>query len=895
MAWGVSRVAFKEMLNTVEHISAPNERLRIVSVLSRKISGMDQLQKKRALTQPGNYKKVFEESRQLRLVLDTLRAQYASDSVQLARIQSIKELLAVRDQQFINYLKVREKLVNNKSFTAQVQQLNVLVNKKPEQADSTIVTSTKKTSTTTLFTPETGKSRSFFSKLFGRKKDASSPENAYKIINEENIKRDTIALSTERKVVKGLELSLRNIEKEQQLKSARFVNREAVLANANGLLISQMLEILRKVETEAVAQIELNSIQAREVVNTGINRISIIMLVFFILTILLLYLILTDITRSNRYRRALELARDEAEYHGKAKQRFLSNMSHEIRTPLQSIIGYSELIRQQEHPARKDVEAIHHSAEHLLQIVNEVLDYNRITSGKFTFSNQVFDMPKLLAEVVDVMRPQAEKKSLQMVADFQLEGAAQMEGDPFRLKQILFNLLSNAIKFTERGEVSLSVFYKRRGEQLHFTFRVRDTGIGFTGEEAGYIFNEFEQIESPKKNTLNEAGAGLGLTIVKSLVENQGGRIYVKSEVGTGSSFTVYLQFREVLDRHCEAPLGAEANSAQQGLLGGVEVEIASEAAQPRNDDKRTNSDDKRTNNDEERSGDEVKRPDNDVKIWIVDDDPLILELCGLIFAKNNINFRSFKNPLDVLNSDWDAEVKFVMMDIRMPELSGIELCTKLRPRIPNDVKIYAITAQALPDERALLLEQGFDGLIMKPFREADLLSAILNEGGIASEAAQPRNDDPKARSIDDMRASRNEVGKPDAGDRHCEVTKQSQPALTEEAIELNLSSIEKMTFGDKDQLASILNRFIADSRSDSESLLQQLEARKIEETGLLLHRLAGRIGQMGSGKLAAEFRKLEVEVSATGKVSPIQQEQILKFTDKLELLLKHAENYSIS
>ena len=105
MAWGVSRVAFKEMLNTVEHISAPNERLRIVSVLSRKISGMDQLQKKRALTEPGNYKKVFEESRQLRLVLDTLRAQYASDSVQLARIQSIKELLAVRDQQFINYLR----------------------------------------------------------------------------------------------------------------------------------------------------------------------------------------------------------------------------------------------------------------------------------------------------------------------------------------------------------------------------------------------------------------------------------------------------------------------------------------------------------------------------------------------------------------------------------------------------------------------------------------------------------------------------------------------------------------------------------------------------------------------------------------------------------------------
>src|SRR5690606_11427757 len=132
--------------------------------------------------------------------------------------------------------------------------------------------------------------------------------------------------------------------------------------------------------------------------------ISIIMVVFFFLTVLLLYFILTDITKSNKYRAELEEAKDEAEYHGMAKQRFLSNMSHEIRTPLQSIIGYSEIIRKDEHPKRKDIDAIYNSSAHLLQIVNEVLDYNRIISGKFTFTDKAFDIVKLLNEVVSVMR-----------------------------------------------------------------------------------------------------------------------------------------------------------------------------------------------------------------------------------------------------------------------------------------------------------------------------------------------------------------------------------------------------------------------------------------------------------------------------------------------------------
>ncbi|MDB5020324.1 MAG: ATP-binding region ATPase domain protein, partial [Pedobacter sp.] len=540
LAWTVSRVAFTEMLNTVENITAPNERLRIVHDLAGKITSMDQLQKKQALKNPGNYSSFFKQSKQMRKVLDTLKHLYAQDTLQLLRIASIEQLLVQRDKQFVNYLKVREVLVNNKPLSRQMKKFNALVAKNAAQPDSTVVTTEKKTLTTTLI-PEQKDTRGFLGKIFSRKKREEEAKS-FRIVNEENVKRDTIALSNNGKIAKDLKRSLRAIENAQKQKSERFLDKEAELTNANTELVNQMLTILRKVETEAVTQIELNSIQAKSVVNTGISRISIIMLVFFGLTVILLYFILTDITKSIRYRKALEAARDEAEFHGRAKQRFLSNMSHEIRTPLQSIIGYAELIRQQIRPERKDIDAIYYSSEHLLQIVNEVLDYNRIVSGKFTFAEQTFAIRSLLEEVILILRPQAEKKNLRLNTALDLDHLGYISGDPFRLKQILLNLLGNAIKFTAEGEVLLSVFYKRKGSDLHFTFVVKDTGMGFSEQDALHIFGEFEQSESTGSNV--KEGSGLGLAIVKALVEGQGGRIYAKSKQGQGSIFTVYLRFK---------------------------------------------------------------------------------------------------------------------------------------------------------------------------------------------------------------------------------------------------------------------------------------------------------------------------------------------------------------
>ncbi|WP_231425713.1 ATP-binding protein [Pedobacter sp. Leaf250] len=787
LAWGISKFAFTRMLNTVEEISAPNDRLRIVNDLSHKIARLDQLQRDEAFNKQGNYN-FLRESRKLRSSLDSLRKLYVNDSAQLARIKSIKNLLTQRDKQFLSYLQVRETLVNTKSFSNEVQKLNELVASRALQTDSAVLTTETTTSTTTVAPEEEEKSRGFLSKLFGKKKS-----DVYKIINEEfKVRRDTLNAKAEDSIMKSMTGSLKNIEQEQRQKSQKFLKREAELSTASNALTNQMLQILREVEGQAVAQIDLNGIQAKEVVNDGITQITVIIIIFFLLTVILLYLILTDITKSNRYRKELELAKDEAEYHGKAKQRFLSNMSHEIRTPLQSILGYAELISQEDHPKKKDIDAIYQSSIHLLQIVNEVLDYNRIISGEFSFNNQTFNVKQILDEVTSVVRPLAEKKSLKLITNLNLGEVEFVKGDAFRLKQILFNLLGNAVKFTLKGEINLQISCKKQFDNLHFHFTITDTGIGFKEKDIDRIFNEFEQIESPEQYILNQTGTGLGLPIVKSLIEAQGGRIHVKSKPGVGTTFNIYLTYQETTERTINVDLEHYA----------------------------------------------IVNPGT---VWIIDDDHLILDLCGLIFEKNHIPFERFNHVADILHADPPNDLKYVLVDMRLPEMTGIELCHILKKKLPETVRFYAITAQVLPEEREMVLCEGFDGLIMKPFRAVDLLSIF------------------------------------------------DKTKIMEEQPEFDFSSLEKMTFGDQQMLEKILNRFKHDCIEDTESLKKHLLENDQDKSRLIVHRLAGRTAQMGSRTLAHSFRTLEIEIADIGLVPAIKTD-VLSQLKKLDALIKVME-----
>lgn len=789
LAWGISKFVFGEMLNTVEKLSAPNNRLRIVNELSHQTARLDQLQKDQAFNKSANQNNFILQTRRLRKKLDTLSSLFEYDKAQLQRIRSIKKLLTDRDKQFLMYLEVRETLVNTKSFSDEVQKLNELVSQRSREADSTILTTETATSTTTLAPEDDGKSRGFLNRLFGKKKS-----EVYKIINEEfKVKRDTLNAVVEDSIMKGIESSLLTIEKEQRYKSDRFLRKEADLANASNSITRQMLSLLREVEAETVAQIDINNAQAKDVVSDGINQITVIIVVFFLITLVLGYLILTDIAKSNRYRLALEEAKEEAEYHGSAKQRFLSNMSHEIRTPLQSILGYSELILREENPRKKHINAIYNSSTHLLQIVNEVLDYNRIISGKFSFNNQDFNMFDLLDEVTAGMLPLAEKKNIQLLTKFNLDEQIYVNGDAFRLKQVLFNVLGNAVKFTLKGRVVFNVSSKLQGDELHFNFIIEDTGVGFDDSDVKIIFNEFEQVEDPSKHSINKEGTGLGLAIVKELVESQGGRVYVKSKIDEGTTFNIFLKF-QVAKLQMDEP----ATINQLPVL-------------------------------------------QQSKVWVVDDDLLILELCGLIFTQHHIPFEIFNSANQILEAQQDDLVKFVLVDMRLPEMTGLELHRILKEKMPKEVKFYAITAQVLPDEKDSILKFGFEGIVMKPFKAADLLSIF-------------------------------------------------DGTFVTETISYDLTSLERMTMGDQQMLRKILLRFEKDCFDDIQELEQRVDANEIDKVRLLVHRLAGRIAQIGAGELGAAFRMVEQQIAVDNILSIAEKEQLDVLIIKLKDLIKRIQ-----
>jgi signal transduction histidine kinase len=374
-----------------------------------------------------------------------------------------------------------------------------------------------------------------------------------------------------------------------------------------------------------------NSKEATQLVSSTIQRIGIIMLLFFLGAAVLVFLILTDIAGSNYFRKQLLKAKEEAEQLGLVKQRFLAHMSHEIRTPLQSIIGFSEQLRQNYPEGKESLDAIHSSSEHLLHIVNEVLDYSRIESGKFTVEREPFDLQEVLREVCAGIEIQAEQKGLTFIRELDSQHDIRLLGDGFRLRQILYNILGNAVKFTNKGFVRLSVIVDHSDYTVKCKFQITDTGIGMDQKDIERVFQQFEQANASINH--HYGGTGLGLTIVKALVEAQNGNLSVTSELGNGSTFTINLNY----DR---AP----------------RVELTSA-----NEEKR------------------ITQHKINGKVLIVDDDPLILKLCSLILRKHNVDHITFQDPHKVKQCNGFDGIDLVLLDIRMPNINGVELCHAIR------------------------------------------------------------------------------------------------------------------------------------------------------------------------------------------------------------------------
>jgi signal transduction histidine kinase/CheY-like chemotaxis protein len=815
-SWVITKVAFENMLNKLEVLSTPSDKLRLVNKVFKNILQLDHLQNERSLTGDEKKEQFIAQSRELMATLDTLSLLSIDDPVQIIRIDSMKRILAEREKIFSNYMKVRSKLVSNQDLAEEVKSISGLITTNKRKPDSTVVKTEKRTTTTTTYTevPDPSKKqveeddkKGFFGRVFSSKKNKKEPVNVpAKVVRRQeiNVEVDTLKVAPKDSMIQIVGKAVHAIEKSQKKRTTSFIDREQELSVAGSSLVTQLIRVMQEVENEVVRQADRDGQQSQRMAAASIDRLEWVILGFFFLTALLAYLIFTDITRSNRYRTELEEAKEEAEYHSMAKQRFLSNMSHEIRTPLQSIIGYTEALKKDRVPREQDLNNLHTASEHLLYLVNEVLDYSRIISDQFTFEERTFAITPLLNEVIQMLLPMAQEKELALTLENKIPDQTFLKGDPFRLRQILYNLLTNAIKFTHEGKVGLHTSCRETSDGIIVSLKVSDTGIGMSEEQAARVFNQFEQADASISRRYG--GTGLGLSIVKSLVDAMGGTLFADSKPGKGTVFSASIAFQKAesmtmpIDHHIQKTYNIQG------------------------------------------------------KVWLVDDDAFILKWCSSVLEMHGIEHICLSSGEEALAMEWDEDVKFVLTDMRMPGMNGAELCNKLRIKASRDVKFYVLTAQALPEERSKMLNMGFDGILMKPFHSNQLLE-LLEKSSIKPTSKAQKPSPPK--------------------------------------VSLDLSLLSDMTFGDEGLMREILDQFVTDSKRDITAMHQMLENGQTDELHELMHRMAGRTGQIGANDISSTFRRFEVTLR--GDKNAITASEISHLIAEAEDIVNQIEEKALS
>lgn len=610
--------------------------------------------------------------------IDTLET-ILTDTLQQARLDTVRSLL--QNKQW-NMYAVLEAMRNTPTDQIYQEQLDSLI----AQQDSLLSTPHIRRKVITHHNSYTihHKKKGFFKRLADvfapGKEDSTQVSNVIQEEYTDTLDEVYSPIDTISSMITGIQHKVfQTRQKETEMLNTR-ISSLRVIGSGLSQRVNQLLENIEHDEQEA-SRIKL--MQEEEIRKEAAKTMAKIAIAAFVLVLVFSIVIARDITRNNHYRRELEKAKSYAENLLVAREKLMLTITHDIKAPAGSIIGYIDLLIRLVNDRRQQfyLSNMKSSAQHLLALVTSLLDYHRLEAGKMDLHPVAFNPHELLTDIYNSFLPLAEKKQLQLYFKEKLPETLTLEGDPFRIRQIVENLLSNALKFTAAGGITLQAEY--HGNQ--FVFSISDTGCGMTASEQERIFKEFTRLSSAQ----GQEGFGLGLSITRKLVELLLGRIDIKSAPGKGSTFKVSMPLPSI--------------SPKPAL-------VSNEA--------------------------DITLPKIHLRIAIIDDDRIQMHLTEAMLHNAAEEVKGFKvetvcceQPEELIEQLKNRTFDLVFTDIQMPAMNGFELLHHLRNQDfaqAQSVPVIAITARGDMNENDFQ-QKGFAGMLQKPFNQSELKKVVKN------------------------------------------------------------------------------------------------------------------------------------------------------------------------
>lgn len=610
--------------------------------------------------------------------IDTLET-ILTDTLQQARLDTVRTLL--QNKQW-NMYAVLEAMRNTPTDQIYQEQLDSLI----AQQDSLLSTPHIRRKVITHHNSYTihHKKKGFFKRLADvfapGKEDSTQVSNVIQEEYTNTLDEVYSPIDTISSMITGIQHKVfQTRQKETEMLNTR-ISSLRVIGSGLSQRVNQLLENIEHDEQEA-ARTKL--MQEEEIRKEAAETMAKIAIAAFVLVLVFSIVIARDITRNNHYRRELEKAKSYAENLLVAREKLMLTITHDIKAPAGSIIGYIDLLIRLVNDRRQQfyLSNMKSSAQHLLALVTSLLDYHRLEAGKMDLHPVAFNPHELLTDIYNSFLPLAEKKQLQLDFKEELPETLTLEGDPFRIRQIVENLLSNALKFTAAGSITLQAEY--HGNQ--FVFSVSDTGCGMTASEQERIFKEFTRLSSAQ----GQEGFGLGLSITRKLVELLLGRIDIESAPGKGSTFKVSMP------------------------LPSISPKPAPDTKEP-----------------------VITLPKIHLRIAIIDDDRIQMHLTEAMLHNAEEEVKGLKvetvcceQPEELIEQLKSRTFDLVFTDIQMPAMNGFELLHHLRNQDfaqAQSIPVIAITARGDMNENDFL-QKGFAGMLQKPFNQSELKKVVKN------------------------------------------------------------------------------------------------------------------------------------------------------------------------